>query len=222
MQGTDQSMEQYLQPTAVLDYDTETVRRFAEDAIRGATELRERAVRLFYQVRDRIVYDPRVPFHRPKYYKASEILRRGRGYCVQKAALLIAAARAGGIPARFGFANLRNNGAGRELVDMMGCNIFVYHGFAEFHLGGRWIKATPSFDPPVYEKHNIAPLTFDGEHDAVFPPKDLSGRPYAEYVQYLGSYADLPLDTIMEGWKQIYGEDRIKLWIAALKAAGLT
>jgi transglutaminase-like putative cysteine protease len=222
MDDAERSMERYLQPTAVLDYDSESVKRFVEDAIRGATDPRERAVRLFYEVRDGIAYDALVPFHRAEYYRAGETLKRGRGYCVQKAALLIAGLRRSGIPARFGFANLRNHGAGKELVEMMGCNIFSYHGFAELHLGGKWIKATPSFDPSVCEKHDIDPLTFDGEHDAVFPSKDRSGRPYVEYLDYLGSYADLPLDDLLEGWNRTYGEDRVASWIASLEAGGLS
>src|SRR3990167_7232802 len=40
---------------------------------------------------------------------ASACLARGSGFCVAKAALLAAAARASGIPARVGFADVRNH-----------------------------------------------------------------------------------------------------------------
>ena len=120
-------------------------------------------------MRDNIAYDPRVPFYLPEHYAASTILKNGRGYCVQKACLLYAVGRAAGIPSRLGFADIRNHGASPEIVEMMGCDIFAYHGYTEFFLNGRWIKATPAFNMAVFEKHNIAPVEFDGRNDAVFP-----------------------------------------------------
>lgn len=54
-------MDIYLQPTEVIDADHESIRATAEDLIRGCTDNRERAVNLFYFVRDSIRYQ--VPPH---------------------------------------------------------------------------------------------------------------------------------------------------------------
>lgn len=212
------SLERYLSPTEIIDSDHPEVIRFAAEITAGAGDPIERVVRLFYAVRDRIVYDVRYPFFLPEHYRASAVLASGRGFCIPKASLLCAAGRASKVPARLAFADIRNRGASPEVIEMMGCDIFTYHGFVEFHLNGRWIKATPAFDAPIYEKHRIPPVTFDGKHDAVFPSHDLDGNPYVEYVGYHGTYADVPLPAIIEAWREQYGDRRVDAWMEAFGA----
>lgn len=96
----------------------------------------------FYFVRDRIKYNPRLPKLRVQDNRASEILKRGEGYCVQKVVLLAALARGSGIPARLRFADILNHRLPEHLLKMrMGSNLFVYHGYNELYIDGRWIKA---------------------------------------------------------------------------------
>ncbi|MCA1960664.1 MAG: transglutaminase family protein [Desulfomonile sp.] len=209
----------YLRPTVVIDSEHPDVIKFAETAVGAVNNKTEQASRLFYAVRDGIIYDPHTPFYRPEHYRASNVLKRGRGFCVPKAVLLCALGRACGIPSRLGLADIRNHGASGELVEMMGCKIFAFHGFTEFYLDGKWLKATPSFDSGLCHKHNIAPLTFDGTCHAIFPSTDLAGNPYVEYLTYHGHFADLPLEPILAGWRKTYGEDRVKAWIAAFEQA---
>jgi len=199
-------------PTYVLDSDNPDVVRFVKETVDGATDPIERACRLFYAVRDQIAYDPRVPFYLPEHYKAGNVLKWKRGFCVPKACLLCAAGRAAGIPSRLGFADIRNRGASKQMVELMGCDIFTFHSFVEFHLEGRWVKATPAFDMAVFLRHNITPVEFDGKSDALYPPEDLDGNPYVEYLTYHGSYADLPLEALLESWRKHYGPDRVNHW----------
>jgi transglutaminase-like putative cysteine protease len=206
-------MQKYLLPTSIIDSDNPEIVNFVEKTVGGVVDPVEKACKLFYAVRDDLVYDAKVPFYLPEHYRAGVVLKNGRGYCVQKACLLCAAGRAAGIPSRLGFANIRNHGASRELVDMMGCDIFAYHGYTEFFLNERWVKATPAFDISVYRKHNILPVEFDGKTDAVFPSYDLSGKPYVEYITYHGTSADLPLKDLLRAWRETYGEDRVKFWM---------
>jgi hypothetical protein len=117
-----------------------------------------------------------------------------------------------------GFADIRNHGASREVVEQMGTNMFTFHGFVEFFLEGRWVRATPAFDPAVCEKHNIALVVFNGREDAVFPSHDRNGNRYVEYMRYHGSFADLPLEDLMQAFRKTYGEEKIDLWIAALES----
>jgi transglutaminase-like putative cysteine protease len=220
MTASNPEIEQYLRPTEVIDSDNPEIIRFARETVGDASDPVEQAKRLFYQVRDTIAYDPRTPFFLPEHYRASYVLKAGRGYCVPKACLMCAAARALGIPARLGLADIRNHGASGQLVEMMGCNLFTYHGFAELYLNGKWVKATVAFDLPIFQRHNVAPAEFDGAHDAVYPAHTLSGEPYVEYVRYHGSYADLPLDDLLAAWKATYGEDRVQFWMKAFTGSG--
>ncbi|MEW5735229.1 MAG: transglutaminase-like domain-containing protein [Thermodesulfobacteriota bacterium] len=213
--------EEYLAETDVIRLCEPVFLDFVSRALEGAKASEaERASALFLAVRDRIIYDPYVPFFLPEHYTPGAVIARGRGYCVMKAVLLCAACRKAGIPARLGFAELQNRGAPAHVIAAMGTDIFAWHGFTEILLGGKWLKATPSFTADLCRRHNIAPLAFDGTGNAVFPPFDLSGKPYAEYLEYHGSYADLPLDAILAGWRKVYGNDTMDLWLAAFKQQG--
>jgi len=162
--------EKYLLPTSILDSDNETVKRFADEAAGNADDPVGVAVKLYYAVRDRIWYDPYYPFYLPDHYRASSTVRSGRGFCIPKAALLCAVGRAKGIPARLGFANVRNHLATRQLLDYMGTDIFAYHGFTEFYLEGKWVRATPAFNSSLCLRHNVAPLSLTAVKIPSFMP----------------------------------------------------
>jgi len=94
--------DRWLQPTRFLDYDAPAVRAFAEDRSAKASGDRDKAIALYYAVRDEFRYDPYRVEHAPSGFSASGVLERGYGFCLPKATLLAASARAIGIPARLG------------------------------------------------------------------------------------------------------------------------
>lgn len=214
---------EYLLPTPVIDSRNESIIRHATEAVKDVgQDPVAQAVRLYYAVRDGIWYDPYYPFYLPEHYRASNVLRAGRGFCVPKASLLCALGRACGIPARVGFANVRNHLATRQLIDLMGSDLFVYHGYTEFFLQGRWVMATPAFNVELCRKHRVPPLEFDGHEDSMFQPYNLEHKKFMEYVGYLGTYADIPLERIVMGWEEAYGKDRVKTWIRLIEQSGET
>ncbi len=162
------------------------------------------AVKLYYAVRDEIRYDPYMPYDDTDTYRAGAVLARGRGYCVGKAALLAAAARARGIPARLGFADVRNHLATPRLLQLIGGDVFIYHGITELWLDGGWVKATPTFNLSLCERFGLHALDFDGRADALLHPFDRSGRAHMEYLRQRGSYADVPVDMIMPAMLAAY------------------
>lgn len=184
----------YLAPGEYIDSDHPRVRAYAERAIAGAEgDPIAAAVRLYYAVRDDILYDPYVAWGRPETYRASACLEAGRGFCVPKASLLAACGRAAGIPTRIAFADVRNHLTTPRLRRYMGgSDVFTYHGITELHLGGRWVKATPTFNLSLCRRFGVVPLDFDGYHDALFHPYDRAGRRHMEYLRYRGAFADVP------------------------------
>src|SRR5919109_1226463 len=117
-----------------VDSDHPDVIAFAEEATAGATTDREKAVALFYAVRDGIRYDPYVISSAdPEIYRASSVLRDRASYCIPKSVLLCAAARAAGLRARLGFADVRNHLNSEKLrARLGGTDVFVWHGYTEF------------------------------------------------------------------------------------------
>jgi transglutaminase-like putative cysteine protease len=194
----------YLRPTFFIESEHSDVVAFARDHAAGAATPRERAVRLFNAVRDGIRYDPYTATMEPEVFKASVTLRRGSTFCVPKAILLAAAARAEGIPSRLRFADVRNHLSTERLRRAMRTDVFAFHGLTELWLDGRWVKATPTFNLSLCERFGVRPLEFDGEHDATLHPFDRDGRRHMEYLRDRGSYADLPLDEMLRGLREVY------------------
>ena len=198
-------LARYLEPTWFLDSDAPAVREFAERSVAGAPAGDvERAVALYYAVRDGIRYDPYAMSTEAELYRASTVAKLPAAYCIQKAVLYGAAARAIGVPSRLGFADVRNHLTSRKLHEMMGSDLFVYHGFTEVHLEGRWVKATPAFNLGLCERFGVLPLEFDGRHDSIFHPFDAANRKHMEYVRERGSFVDLPFAEIMGAFRSEY------------------
>jgi transglutaminase-like putative cysteine protease len=219
--NTDIPERRFLEPTAIIDSDHPRVKAFALAAAAGAGDSPAAvSVRLYYAVRDGIRYTPYYPFYRPEHYRASAVLATGRGYCVPKASLLCALARACGIPARVGFAHVRNHLSTRQLRAYMGTDLFVFHGYNEFFLEGRWIKATPAFNAELCHRHRVEPLEFNGREDSLFQPFNLDRRQFMEYVEYVGVFSDIPVDLIVRGWEDAYGRERVRGWIDEFERTG--
>jgi len=198
-------MTEYLRPTPAIDCDSASIKRKAEDLTKGQYEARDKARSLFYFVRDEIKYRPHIVSDLLEDYRASKILHTGEGWCVQKAVLLAALARAAGIPARLHLADIRNYLVSDRLKELMGTNLFVYHGYDELYIEGKWVKATPAFDLKMCQDNRIVPVEFDGKSDAIFHSHNVDGELHIEYVEDHGCYQDLPLDEILTAFAQVYG-----------------
>ena len=208
-------LEKYLQPTEIIDSDHPDVIDYAQKTAPEPSDSPvDRAVQLYYGVRDPIWYDPYLPFYKAGHYRASHTLKIGRAFCIGKATLLCALGRASGIPARLGFADVRNHLATRQLLEYLGNDLFSFHGFVEFYLEGKWVKATPAFNVELCRRHNVIPLEFDGKEDSIFHPYNREKKMFMEYVADHGTFADVPVDLIVDGWKKAYSEDRVREWIS--------
>jgi len=194
----------YLRPGTFIDSDHPAVLEFSSRVADGQVGDREKSVALYYAVRDEIRYDPYRIDLKADAMRASAVLARGFGFCIAKAVLLAASARHQGIPARLGFADVRNHLTTKRLRRSMGTDVFVYHGYAELLVDGAWVKATPAFNRSLCERFGVPTLDFDGIHDSVFQPIDGKGRRYMEYLVDRGRHADLPLENLREAFEKAY------------------
>jgi len=210
----------YLTPTQIIDSDHPAIREYAKRTVGSSLDPVDRAIKLFRAVRDDIRYDPYSPFYLAEHYQASWVFQRGRSFCVPKASLLCALGRVCGIPSRLGFATVRNHLATRQLLDFMGSDLFVYHGFVEFYLERKWVKATPAFNRELCWRHGVDPLEFNGREDALFQPFNSRNEKFMDYLEYTGTYADVPVSAIVEGWEKAYGKDRVRRWIKMFEERG--
>lgn len=194
----------FLATTEYLDWRHDNVQRFTQAAIGDSDDPVTRAQRVFAAVRDNIWYDPYSVDDDPDHYRASYVATAERAYCVPKAVLLTAAARAAGIPARLGFADVRNHLQSERLRALMGTDLFVWHGYSTLFVGGRWLKASPAFNAELCARFGVPPLEFDGVHDALLHAFAGDGSRYMEYVREHGAFTDLPLARILSAYREAY------------------
>jgi transglutaminase-like putative cysteine protease len=200
-----EDLEAALAPTEFIDSDSPAIRDFTRSRTDGASTPIEKAVALFYAVRDEIEYKlmTRLGLGREGFV-ASATLARRTGFCIEKAVLLAAACRATGIPALLRFADVRNHLTTPEMARFMGTDVFAWHGLVEMLLDGRWVKATPAFDRKMCAEHGVHPIDFDGRFDAVFHAFDVNANRHMEYVEERGVFADLPYEDIVTEFRETY------------------
>lgn len=195
----------YLQPTFYFDFDEDPVRQFAFETIRGVDSRTDQAVSLFYKVRDLVRYDPYAISMDRETYKASHILETKKGFCLPKANLLIAAARAVGIPAGIGLSDVKNHLCTERLRKMMGGrDVFLHHGYAVLHIEDKWLKVAPAFNIELCEKFDVLPTEFDGTGHALFQQFDAQGRLHMEYVTDHGIWSDFPFERMAQDFRDYY------------------
>jgi transglutaminase-like putative cysteine protease len=192
-----------LAATALIDSDHPAVVAFAQQHAHGADD-RERAVALYLAVRDGFRYDPYRIDLAPEHMRGSSVLAQGYGWCVPKAALLAAACRAAGIPARVGYADVRNHLSTERMRQTMDTDMFIWHGYTDIWLDGQWVKATPAFNIELCERFGLLPLDFDGRHDSIYHPFDKAGNRHMEYVNQRGAFDDMPLAAIAADFEVVY------------------
>lgn len=192
-----------LRSTALIDSDHPAVVDFARRHAVGPTT-RDRAVSLYLAVRDGFRYDPYGIDLSQDGMKASQVLANGVGWCVTKASLLAAACRASGIPARVGYADVRNHLSTERMRELLGTDLFMWHGYAELLLDGAWRKATPAFNIELCERFGLLPLEFNGREDSLYQPFDRAGSRHMEYVLQRGSFDEVPLATLRADFELHY------------------
>lgn len=209
-----ENIDDCLRPGTIINSGHPDVIKYAMDSLDGSESTdREKAVKLYLRVRDDIRYNPYLPFYRPEHYLSSNVIKSRTGFCIPKAGLLCAVARACGIPSRIGFASVRNHLSTRQLLEYLGSDLIVYHGFTELWIEGKWVKATPAFNAELCLLHKVPPLEFDGTSDSIFHEFNSDKKKFMEYVALHGVHHDVPVDLIVSEWEKAYGKDRVRKWI---------
>ncbi len=194
----DIDMDRYLRPTAVIDCDATPIRVRARAITEGLDTTREKAVALFYFVRDHIKFNPYSAGDQLEHNKATLVLQQESGFCYQKAILLAALARAENIPARLGFADMRNHLLSERFLEkMFGNDVLVFHGWTELFIDGKWVRATSAYDLEMCREKGFIPVEFDGTADARLHTHAQDGRLHIEYIREHGHYDDLPWEEIL-------------------------
>ncbi|MDC0230702.1 transglutaminase family protein [Aureispira] len=187
------NLDQYLKPGVFTDSNHPEVIAYTQNIILGIEGVKEQVIALYNAVRDDFKYNPYHIILKPYAMKASFLLTKNYGYCVEKSNLFAACVRSLGIPSRIGYSNVRNHLGTISMEEFLKTDLMVFHGYAEVFLQNHWVKATPVFNLELCDKYGVEPLSFDGENDAIFQESDKEGKPFMEYICDHGTFADVPV-----------------------------
>ena len=197
-------MNEFLSPTPCVNSQHPEVVALATSLTDPDQTPLENALALYYRVRDQIRYNPYAIAMTRETLAASHTLAVGQAWCVPKAALLAALARAVGIPARLGFADVRNHLSTERMRRSMDTDVFYFHGYTSLHLEGKWVKATPAFNIELCDKFGLHPLEFNGREDSLYHEFDRAGNRHMEYLNERGEFADIPVEEMLAVFHEHY------------------
>jgi transglutaminase-like putative cysteine protease len=196
--------EPYLSPGYFTDSNHQAVIEYVETKTKEIEDLKEKVITIYKAVRDDFKYYPYHLILKPHALKASHLLNKDYGYCVEKSNLFAACMRVIGVPAKLCFANVRNHLATDRVEAYLKTDLMVFHGFVEILLNGKWLKVTPVFDKLICERLGVAVLEFDGNSDSIFQESDKSGNPFMQYEHYYGSFSDVPFELFVAELRKFY------------------
>lgn len=195
-------MKEYLCETPFLDFQHDSFEVFTAGIDQNLTE-KEKAIALYFLVRDAFLYDPYHLDLTTEGLKASNVLSKKRSWCVEKSSVLAACLRKFGIPSRLGYAIVTNHIGVEKLTHYLRREEIVFHGFVDVYLNGKWVKCTPAFDQRICRVSGVTPLDWDGETDSLFQEFD-QGKKFMEYKHFYGTFNDVPIELMNAEMKAHY------------------
>jgi transglutaminase-like putative cysteine protease len=195
-------MKEYLCETPFLDFQHSSFDAFTAGIDPNLPE-KEKAIALYFLVRDAFLYDPYHLDLTSEGLKASNVLTKKRSWCVEKSSVLAACLRKFGIPSRLGYAIVTNHIGVEKLTHYLRREEIVFHGFVDVFLNEKWVKCTPAFDQRICRVSGVTPLDWDGETDSLFQEFD-QGKKFMEYKHFYGTFNDVPIELMNAEMKANY------------------
>lgn len=195
-------MKEYLCETPFLDFQHVSFDAFTVGIDPNLPD-KEKAIALYFLVRDAFLYDPYHLDLTHEGLKASNALSKKRSWCVEKSSVLAACLRKFGIPSRLGYAIVTNHIGVEKLTHYLRREEIVFHGFVDVFLNGQWVKCTPAFDQRICRVSGVTPLDWDGEKDSLFQEFD-QGKKFMEYKHFYGTFNDVPIELMNSEMKAHY------------------
>jgi hypothetical protein len=164
---------EYLIATRLCDCDNPWIREKAEEIVVGASNPEEKALEIFYYVRDKIRFS--LAYSQSK---ASHTLKRGYGECGNKTNVQITLLRAAKIPARFRWTQVKTEVLQHLIADFVYKNMppVASHFWCECYLDEKWVSCELLLDKILYDgmlmeglitKDQIPTIDWDGKTDLI-------------------------------------------------------
>lgn len=187
------SLEVYLRPTSIIDWDHPDVLKKAKELAGDIHDPVEISRRCFEWVRDEILHSHDYRLN-PVTLKASEVLEHGTGYCYAKSHLLAALLRANSIPAGLCYQRLSRNDDGAPFC-LHGLNAAYLEGIGWYRVDARGNKegVNAQFNPPHEQLAYMAKMEGEADLPEIWPdPLPIVVDTLSKYKNYAETYDNLP------------------------------
>lgn len=193
----------YLQSTKLINSGHPHIIKKGIELTQDCSDPADRARAIFYFIRDDILYE----FHAPlaeEAYRASSILKAGKGFCTQKAILFCALARSTGIPAGLYFYDIVDHTLRKETSAFLRTKTLFHHGITALYLQGYWRQYDATLDTPLAERKQILPVEFLPDRDCLMTYTESQSDPKIEYAVDYGLTSDVTFSEIHHWMKTGY------------------
>ena len=204
----------YLKPTDYFDCDNLSLLAKVKELTAGIpkNDNNKKAIKLFDFARDeiRFFFDEQESMSKDS-YKASNILRKGSGWCIQKSILFASLCRTAGIPSRLHHLDIKNYKA--VPITILGkkpTNLFAFHGYVEIYLDEKWVKVDPAFDDETCKEMGYPLVEFDGKNNALLASVDSNGKKFVKYTRDYGVFEDFSFEKMIEVFIKRYDLEHLK------------
>lgn len=176
----------------------------------GASE-REIIEALYTAVRDQWRYNAYIIHLGVEEWKAGSMMEKKEAHCLDKSVILISCLRAAGIPARLRLAKVKNHIAVEKLIEFLGNDVLVPHGYVEAWMEGKWLELTPAFNKELCQFLKVPVMEFDPVNGTKFQAYNLENDQFMEYLEEYGHFDELPIDFILDVFYETYPKVRLFL-----------
>lgn len=194
----------YLNPSYFFNFENKLIQALISEFSVDSISNKQKAIGVYTKIRDDWKYDPYSISLSEETYRASSIVNKPTGNCVEKSILLIACLRGLGIPARLHLGKVKNHIAVERLMEKFGSNELTPHGMVNVFLDDKWLKVSPAFNASLCERLGVDPVDFDGENDSFLQQYTGDGSRFMEYTDDYGHFEDVPVEFMVQNIKEHY------------------
>lgn len=195
-----------LQDDEIINHSQNDITTIVSSLTEGVNDYWDTVQRLFEFVRDKIVFDFAPEIEGPEDWQASTILKKGSGFCHQKAILLAAFLRASELPAALVFQEVIDHVILSSRYEKLLPNgRLPLHALVAVNINDKWYRLDATLDADLCSSKGYRLTKVVSGEEALLPKFTLKGNPHFSIDSELGYFESYPLefrDLLLGNWNE--------------------
>lgn len=195
-----------LQDDEIINHSQNDITTIVSSLTEGVNDTWNIVQRLFDFVRDRIIYDFAPKIEGPEDWQASTILKKGSGFCHQKAILLAAFLRASELPAALVFQEVIDHAILNSRYEkFLPDGRMPLHALVAVNLNDKWFRLDATLDAELCLRKGYRLTKVIPGEETLLPKTTLKGNPHFTIESELGYFESYPLefrDLLLGNWNE--------------------